>query len=280
MRKVRTISLLAGLAALVLASSSALACPGTQTRVSGSFDATGHFVLSGAWNKDGAAIENSAGMTLASFTTAENLVIPASTLAGKNVCLWGDLDVAHKTMSVAGYQECPAGACDPASCMSKGASAAAAGAGTCPAQGASASAAGAGSCAAKGTSASAAGAGQCAAKGASASAASAGGCCAAGNAAKSASAGSCEKGAAAASTKMAAASTLVYKVSGMTCGGCASKVQGAVSKMANVSNCTVDLEKAQAVVTTSGEVDTAAIQKAITAAGFPAELAPAEAAKS
>ena len=279
MRKVHTISLWAGLAALVLASSSALACQGQQTRVSGSFDATGHFVLTGAWDKDGAAIESAKGMTLASFTTAEDFAVPASSLAGKTVCLWGDLDVAHKTMDVAGYKECVAGSCDPASCSTKGASASAAGAGHCAAKGASASAAGAGQCAAKGASASAASAGGCCASKGTASAASASAsapsCGAAGNAAKSASAST-----AAPAKTAAAASTLVYKVSGMTCGGCASKVQGAVAKMANVSGCTVDLDKAQAVVTTSGSVDTGEIQKAITDAGFPAQLAPAQAAKS
>lgn len=292
MRLVRTLPLLAGVLALALGST-ALACSGDQTKVSGTFDASGRFVLDGAWDAKGAAIANTKGMVLESFSTAENLVLPASTLAGKAVCLFGDLDAANKTMNVSGFKECGA-SCDPAACASKGASAAAAGSAACGAKTAMQAAGGA-HCATKGADAATASADHCAAKGASAKTASAGsaGCCPSGAAAKTASAGgaSCEsKGASAATAsaktagdKEACASkaTLVYSVSGMTCGGCASQVKSAVAKMANVGECTVDLEKAQAVVTTTGDVDAAAIGKAITAAGFPAELAPtAETAKS
>jgi len=277
----RTLSLLAGLAALVVATGSALACEGAAHKVSGTFDAAGRFVLSGAWGEDGTPVANAKGMVLESFTTAENLVIPASTMAGKQVCLFGSLDATHRTMSVAGYRECPAGACDAKSASACGASGAAA-------KSASAAAAGAGSCAAKGASAKTAGAGCVAAEGASvrtadAKTAGADGCCAAkAAAAKSASASSCGAGEKAAGGKAAAASMLVYNVSGMTCGGCASKVESAVTKLAipNVTGCTVDLEAHQATVTTTGDVDRDAIRNAITSAGFPAELAPVEATKS
>ena len=68
----------------------------------------------------------------------------------------------------------------------------------------------------------------------------------------------------------------------MHCGDCASKVQGAVAALAlpNVTDCSVNVEKGQAVVTTKGDVDRQAIQKAITAAGYPAELAPVEVTQS
>lgn len=319
MRSIRTIPLLAGVLALALGST-AFACSGDQTKVSGTFDASGRFVLDGAWDAKGAAIANTKGMVLDSFTTADNLVLSASTMTGKAVCLFGDLDAANKTMNVSGFKECGA-SCDPAACASKGASAAAAGGSACGAKAATMQAAGGAHCASKSADAAAASAGQCASKGAAVKAASAGsgaacasgavaktasaktasadGCCPSGAAAKTASAGaSCEtkaasagascasKGAdaAAASAKTAdskaacdAKSTLVYSVSGMTCGGCASQVKSAVAKVANVGECTVDLEKAQAVVTTTGQVDAAEIGKAITAAGFPAQLAPADA---
>lgn len=307
MRSVRTISLLAGVLALALGST-ALACSGDQTKVSGTFDASGRFVLNGAWDAKGAAIANTKGMVLQSFTTADNLVLPASTLAGKAVCLFGELDAANKTMNVSGFKECGA-SCDPAACASKGVSAAAAGGAGCGAAAAMANmqAAGGAHCASKSADAAAASAGQCASKGAAAKTASAGsaGCCPSGAAAKSASAktASADGCGAAAKTASAGAScasksadaaaasaktaegkadcatkaTLVYTVSGMTCGGCATQVKNAVAKMANVGECTVDLEKAQAVVTTTGTVDASEIGKAITAAGFPAQLAPADA---
>ncbi|MFN8178801.1 MAG: heavy metal-associated domain-containing protein [bacterium] len=335
MRRNRMLMLLAVVASMALTAASALACDGSSTKVSGTFDKTGHFVLSGAWGPDGAPIANAKGIVLASFTTVDNLVVPAASLAGKQVCLFGNLDVTGKTMQVAGYQECPAG-CKPGQCDMKGASAAAAsagaGAGCCAAKGASASAAGAGKCPAMASAASAgagAGAGCCASKGASASSASAGhcpamtstmsaggashcpamagaagaaghctapqasaasagapGCCSKGAAASAASAPTCHGDAASAktasattTTENAAVNTVVYKVSGMHCEHCASKVQGAVTSLSlpNVTGCTVNLEKGQAVVTTKGDVDRQAIQKAITAAGFPAEISTAEA---
>src|SRR5690606_27071117 len=65
MRSVRTISLLAGVLALALGST-ALACSGDQTKVSGTFDASGRCVLNGAWDAKGAAIANTKGMVLES----------------------------------------------------------------------------------------------------------------------------------------------------------------------------------------------------------------------
>jgi copper chaperone CopZ len=287
MRPIRPLPLLAGLVALVAAAAVALACSGSDTKVTGSFDSAGRFVLTGAWGKDGAPIANAKGMVLESFTTADNLVISASNLSGKQVCLWGEFDPAKQSMHVAGFKECPAGACE-----GKGAMAQSAGGGaSCCASKASAATAGAGSsCAAKTDAATAAGS-HCASK-VDAAAAGSGSSCAAKDAAKAASAGSsCTGGTdAAAANKMASAApkadgavaSVVYNVTGMTCGGCASKVEGAVAKLAlpNVTGCTVDLEKAQAIVTTTGDIDREAVQKAITAAGFPAQPAEAPAAKS
>jgi copper chaperone CopZ len=105
----------------------------------------------------------------------------------------------------------------------------------------------------------------CTAKAASADAkvaSSGAGCCAAGAQAASAGAG-CSDAAKAAnadakvagsgsacSGEKAAAAMVVYNVSGMTCGGCATKVEAAVAslKMEGVDACTVDLEKGVAVV--------------------------------
>jgi len=144
------------------------------------------------------------------------------------------------------------------------------------------------------------GSGCTAAKSADAQAASAGsGCCGAeaasagaGCADKAASAGSGCTAAKSADAKVAgagpschgenaAAAMVVYNVSGMTCGGCASKVEAAVAnlKMDGVDGCTVDLEKGIAVVNVAEgkEIDSDALAKAITDAGFPAEMQKAEA---
>jgi len=70
-----------------------------------------------------------------------------------------------------------------------------------------------------------------------------------------------------------AANTYTYTVANMTCGACTSKVEGAVKAMENskIAGCWVDLDKGTAVVTSSEELDGAAIAAAITTAGFPAE---------
>jgi copper chaperone CopZ len=136
----------------------------------------------------------------------------------------------------------------------------------------------------------------CGAKAASADAkvaSSGAGCCAAGAKAASAGAG-CSDAAKAASAdakvagsgsacsgEKAAAAMVVYNVSGMTCGGCATKVEAAVAnlKMDGVNACTVDVEKGVAVVTVADgkQVDSEKLAQAITAAGFPAEMQKAEA---
>lgn len=74
------------------------------------------------------------------------------------------------------------------------------------------------------------------------------------------------------------AATITYKVAGMTCMGCVKQVEAAVAKMEleNVESVTVNLDDANAVVTTNGPVDAIAVADAITKAGFKAEFAGAE----
>src|SRR5262245_43238008 len=176
MRPNRALSVFAALAVAVFAATSAFACGNdSANKVSGTFDKAGHFVLTGAWNQDGTPIANTTGLVLASYTVNKNIIMPASTLTGKQVCLFGNLDVANKTMNVDSYVECGAGACPAAGAgcsAAKGASAAAAGAGHCPAMaGNAAASAGGGSCTAGAAKTASAGEGCCAAKGASAAAA-------------------------------------------------------------------------------------------------------------
>ena len=66
-----------------------------------------------------------------------------------------------------------------------------------------------------------------------------------------------------------------YSVSGMTCGACVAKVEGAIQAMENdkVAGTWVDLDSGTAVVTSTEEIDDAAIAAAITKSGFPAEIA-------
>ena len=93
--------------------------------------------------------------------------------------------------------------------------------------------------------------------------------------------GAAAKTASATTTESTPVNAVVYHVTGMHCESCASKVRGAVAALSlpNVTGCTVSVEKGQAVVTTKGDVDQQAIQKAITAAGFPAEVSKEDATK-
>ncbi|NNE44219.1 MAG: heavy-metal-associated domain-containing protein [Gemmatimonadetes bacterium] len=80
---------------------------------------------------------------------------------------------------------------------------------------------------------------------------------------------------------MAAYASYVYNVSGMTCGGCASKIEAAVAelKLDSVKACEIDLDAATATVKIDGDVpaETATIiANAITEAGFKAEAVKAE----
>ena len=61
--------------------------------------------------------------------------------------------------------------------------------------------------------------------------------------------------------------TLQYKISGMTCRGCASNVANALTAVAHVTNVSVNLEQSTATVTMSTPVATSALQNAL--AAFP-----------
>ncbi|WP_309111597.1 heavy metal-associated domain-containing protein [Saccharothrix sp.] len=61
-------------------------------------------------------------------------------------------------------------------------------------------------------------------------------------------------------------STTDFVVQGMTCGGCASKVTGAVQAVAGVTDVRVDLSGGRLSVT--GPVDEAAVTAAVEGAGY------------
>lgn len=76
------------------------------------------------------------------------------------------------------------------------------------------------------------------------------------------------------STQTAATKACTLKVTGMTCGGCASAVKKAATKVQGVTDATVSYEKGEAVVTYDPARTTPdAIAKAVTEkAGFRAEV--------
>ncbi|MEZ5064677.1 MAG: heavy metal-associated domain-containing protein [bacterium] len=158
-----------------------------------------------------------------------------------------------------------------AECASKVATA---GAGACTGQ---AQAASAGACTGQ---AQAAGAGACTASKAECASkvAAAGSSCEAGKAAaQTAEAGKCEDGC---TKPCCAAHTYQLTVSGMTCGGCAAKVEGAVKAMENVAGVWVDWEHGTATVTSQAEMNGEEIAKAISATGFEAHLVAPEKAET
>lgn len=63
-------------------------------------------------------------------------------------------------------------------------------------------------------------------------------------------------------------STSTYKVSGMTCGGCAGKVTAEISKVAGVSAVDVDLATGQVTVTSAEPVDEAEIRNVVEEVGY------------
>lgn len=60
--------------------------------------------------------------------------------------------------------------------------------------------------------------------------------------------------------------TTTYRVDGMTCGGCARSVTGAINRIAPQAAVSVDLPSGR--VTVDGEADEAAIKGAVEGAGF------------
>lgn len=61
-----------------------------------------------------------------------------------------------------------------------------------------------------------------------------------------------------------------FSVKGMKCGGCVKKASEAVSKLPGYQACEIDLKAASAVV--KGNIDPEAVVKALTQAGYPAQV--------
>ncbi len=76
----------------------------------------------------------------------------------------------------------------------------------------------------------------------------------------------------------APAEAVVLKVEGMTCGGCAGRVEKALAAVPGVAAARVDLAASRATVEMAGgaAVDVRTLADAATAAGYPAQAAPAD----
>lgn len=73
-------------------------------------------------------------------------------------------------------------------------------------------------------------------------------------------------------------STMTFDVTGMTCGGCAGRVERAIRELEGVSAVRVDLARGQAVVTfDAAVVAPSGIEAASARAGYPARPAAAAA---
>jgi copper chaperone CopZ len=282
MRFLRSLRIALPVLLIAAAAVPAVACTIESAFINGTFDTQGRFVVNSAMDCCGKALQVQS-FTCEKLTMEPGVALAASSLSGQTVYAVGNLDPEHRSVHVTRFTT-DAAVADAAVAQARTTTqVASAGAGCCAAKGAaaaSASSAGAGSaCAAKGAAASAAGAGSACAGKAAAASAGAGHCVAKGTAASTAGAGSAcagvAKSAEAKSVAAPAANQVVFAVSGMTCGGCASKVQSAVKslELTQVTNCEVDVTKATAVLTLAEgqKIDTEAVAKAITAAGFPAQ---------
>ena len=241
------------------------------------------FEIMSATDADGKAMADLTGKTMKA-KCAKNVAMPANwtnemILVAKADLDWdsqmvqiASMDPATEAVAVAAKANWEKYAVATAGTMAAGGKAG------CCASGASASAASAkgASCAAKADGASASSSSSCSAGKASAATASSG-------------KGSCT-GAASASGKAschgkseasaASARALVLNVSGMTCGGCVSKVEKALMSVKGVASCKVDLEAKNAKVDVATEVKAEDLVKAIEAAGFKAEVAAVPAAEA
>ena len=59
-----------------------------------------------------------------------------------------------------------------------------------------------------------------------------------------------------------------YNITGMTCGGCASTVKNKLSTVSGVTSVKIDLAKKEAEITSSQEIDTKALQSALSYSSF------------
>ncbi|MEO3781777.1 heavy metal-associated domain-containing protein [Actinocorallia sp. B10E7] len=66
-------------------------------------------------------------------------------------------------------------------------------------------------------------------------------------------------------------STATYTVSGMTCGGCASKVRERVGRVTGVTGVEVDLGARRVTVTGAGPIDDTAVRGVVEEAGYKVE---------
>jgi copper chaperone CopZ len=65
--------------------------------------------------------------------------------------------------------------------------------------------------------------------------------------------------------------TLNYKITGMTCGGCASSIQDTVAALEGVNSCEVSFESGSAIVKVGDAAIAPNVEKAITDLKFTAE---------
>jgi copper chaperone CopZ len=256
------------------------------------------FEIMSATDADGKAIADLTGKTMKA-KCAKNVAMPANWTNEMILVANADLDWDKQMIQIAKMETAPEAVAVAAKAnwekyavATAGTMAAGGKAGCCAAGAAAASAKGA-SCTAKTDAAAASAKGaSCTAKTDAATASSGAGCCAGKASAATASSGkgSCSGSDAAAAggkaschgkseASAASARALVLNVSGMTCGGCVSKVEKALMSVKGVASAKVDLEAHNAKVDVAKEVKAEDLVKAIEAAGFKAEVAavPAEA---
>ncbi|WP_196251760.1 heavy-metal-associated domain-containing protein, partial [Burkholderia glumae] len=68
--------------------------------------------------------------------------------------------------------------------------------------------------------------------------------------------------------------TTELRIEGMTCGGCARRVERTLAQIPGVATAQVDLEAKTASVTCLPDVDAKTLAEAVTAAGYPARVLP------
>jgi copper chaperone CopZ len=295
---------LVGRVSTVAAPASSAVVPASGTAPAGSAcQANGescyYFEIMSATDADGKALADLTGKTMKA-KCAKNVAMPAgwtneTIMVAKADLDWdkqmiqiATLDAASEEIAVAAkanwekFAVATAGtkaAGGKAGCCAAGAAAASAKSASCASK-ATAATASTGACAGKADAATASsGKGSCSGKTDAATASSGKGSCAGkADGATASGKGSCHsKDASAKEASAAAARALVLNVSGMTCGGCASKVEKALMAVKGVSGAKVDLEAHNAKVDIDKEVKAEDLVKAVEAVGFKAEIAAAPA---
>jgi Cu+-exporting ATPase len=253
---------------LVVAGLSA-ACTVESAFVSGKLVENGGFEIVSVLDSQGNPLDGMNGKVFSKIESGEGVVLPASA-SDELVYVVADIDFDNGVLRVASSTQCSA----TAEATVASAKAKSAGGSGCCAAAKSASAKTASAQVASVSNASSCGSWKAA--GASAS------CSASKASAKTASAGSGCSAAKAASTEYTSATAdyqvIVFTVSGMTCGGCASKIESAVAalEMDGVEGCEVDVAGGKAMIRTSGDVCTKTLESAITKAGFAAQIVEAD----